>query len=399
MSVRKLFPQDSPEHERNRPVPVSRGSTASRAAILNAVSKSVGFCNTISIKLAAACRYPDYSLSPGGTSPEAGPAGTSEEKRTVSPPPTGRDEEAEHVYVEALRFWEQTAGDFPDVPGYRTTLSGVQLAYAQALMESGRAHDAAQLMAQVEPRTAEEYLWRGQVSRKLGELDKALADYDKAVELGLENAWLFRDRGEIHCAYGTESHGEPQVFTWEVTDPPDMITADGDPATGARGVGSVSVKIWHDGELIHEASSAYDEPDAPDSVYGSFNFDSYGLGTFTIDVTATDDNDDWDNPNTPGPDDALAATPASRSVEVTNDDPVAFPGVNQIVDEGAAVLFDGSGSFDADGDALSYSWDFGDPVDLTPGSGPTPSHVYTDNGTYQVTLTVDDGFGGLAMTR
>lgn len=58
--------------------------------------------------------------------------------------------------------------------------------------------------------------------------------------------------------------------------------------------------------------------------------------------------------------------------------------------EGSAVQFDGSASSDPDGDALTYSWDFGDG---NTGTGQAPTHAYGDNGVYTVTLTVDDGNG------
>jgi PKD repeat protein len=59
--------------------------------------------------------------------------------------------------------------------------------------------------------------------------------------------------------------------------------------------------------------------------------------------------------------------------------------------EGVAVAFNGSGSSDPDGNALTYDWDFGD--GSTHGTGATPSHTYVDNGVYTVTLTVNDGTG------
>ena len=50
--------------------------------------------------------------------------------------------------------------------------------------------------------------------------------------------------------------------------------------------------------------------------------------------------------------------------------------------------FDGSGSSDPDGDALTYSWDFGDG---NTGSDVTPCNIYAEAGIYDVCLTVNDG--------
>jgi chitodextrinase len=57
---------------------------------------------------------------------------------------------------------------------------------------------------------------------------------------------------------------------------------------------------------------------------------------------------------------------------------------------GETVLFDASRSYDPEGKGLTYSWDFGDG---SRGEGKTVTHVFADDGTYSVTLTVKDRFG------
>jgi len=75
---------------------------------------------------------------------------------------------------------------------------------------------------------------------------------------------------------------------------------------------------------------------------------------------------------------------------------VANAGAATYGNEGSAVSFDGRASSDADGDALTFTWSFGDGAS---GTGPTPSHVYVDDGTFTVTLRVSDGeFEAVATT-
>lgn len=57
------------------------------------------------------------------------------------------------------------------------------------------------------------------------------------------------------------------------------------------------------------------------------------------------------------------------------------------------VSLDASASSDPDGDALTYAWSFGDGVR---GGGRTIAHAFRRAGSYQVSLTVDDGKGGAA---
>jgi hypothetical protein len=61
----------------------------------------------------------------------------------------------------------------------------------------------------------------------------------------------------------------------------------------------------------------------------------------------------------------------------------------------ASFDFDGSASADPDGDLLNYRWDFGDGSSA---GGAKTAHAYASPGEYLVTLTVDDGNGGLSSS-
>ena len=64
---------------------------------------------------------------------------------------------------------------------------------------------------------------------------------------------------------------------------------------------------------------------------------------------------------------------------------------------GSATQFDASGAADPDGSIVRYDWDFGDGTVLRDG-GPSPRHVYTQPGTYTVTLIVTDNEGASTTT-
>ncbi|WP_147108755.1 PKD domain-containing protein [Tateyamaria sp. syn59] len=84
------------------------------------------------------------------------------------------------------------------------------------------------------------------------------------------------------------------------------------------------------------------------------------------------------------------STASDRMTVRVNAPPVAEAGPD-IETDALHVAFDGAGSADADGDALIYTWDFGD--GSPPRTGQKITHVYPRPGTFPVTLRVDDGTG------
>jgi PKD repeat protein len=83
----------------------------------------------------------------------------------------------------------------------------------------------------------------------------------------------------------------------------------------------------------------------------------------------------------------------TASVAPANDPPVADADGPHSGKAGFPITFDGSGSYDPDGDPLTYSWSFGDGG---VGAGVAPSHTYAAAGDYAVTLTVNDGYADSA---
>lgn len=109
---------------------------------------------------------------------------------------------------------------------------------------------------------------------------------------------------------------------------------------------------------------------APTHAYAS-------LGTYAVSLVVSDG--------------ALSSAAVTTTVAIANRAPVANPGGPYLGNNatGLVVAFDGSASYDPDGDPLTaYSWSFGDG---TIGSGPTPTHAYSGEGYYPASLSVSDG--------
>ncbi|MFV1968861.1 MAG: SdrD B-like domain-containing protein, partial [Pirellulaceae bacterium] len=162
----------------------------------------------------------------------------------------------------------------------------------------------------------------------------------------------------------SESHGLTNSIAWNIYD--------------ASGVSRVEVALFRDDELLDQFQAA-----ALDRVY----LDGYGLGTFRVELSATDgDTDGWVG-------DQLTAT-GSASLTVTNDPPSLFAGGPYLVEEGELLALDAIGSDVDPGDteSLVYAWDLdGDGLfDDADGSRPvitweeSVAAGLADDGTYTV---------------
>ena len=112
-------------------------------------------------------------------------------------------------------------------------------------------------------------------------------------------------------------------------------------------------------------------------------------GTYTVKLTVTD------------PDGLSASdTTTCTVVEPEQEPPPPPPNQSPVADVGGPysgkvgqkIYFSGAGSYDPDGRIVGYKWSFGDGAAATGGS---VTHVYSEPGTYTVTLKVTDDDGAV----
>ncbi len=107
-------------------------------------------------------------------------------------------------------------------------------------------------------------------------------------------------------------------------------------------------------------------------------------GNYTVTLTVIDNNGTSN----------IAKTYAIVMEEEVNVAPISDPGGPYKGKANEEITFDGSSSYDPDGEIISYIWDFGDG---STAEGKIVTHTYKKVGTYMVTLTVVDNGGKVSM--
>ncbi|MBL3655141.1 PKD domain-containing protein [Fulvivirga sediminis] len=176
--------------------------------------------------------------------------------------------------------------------------------------------------------------------------------------------------------YGEPSDGQPVN-----TAPTALFNAD--PV-----LGMAPLVVNFDGSVSFDADGdsltyAWDFGDSKKGSGAEVTHTYMASGTYTATLTVFDGQ---------ASDDYSLDIKVNSSDTVSNSIPVAAISASTTSGElPLAVTFDASSSTDADGDLLSYSWDF---ADGSQGTGVEVLHTFSEEGVYEVLLTVDDGNGG-----
>ncbi len=150
-------------------------------------------------------------------------------------------------------------------------------------------------------------------------------------------------------------------------------------------------------DLVCTITTPSTDPDAGDTI--TYTYEWYkdgviqaGLTTDTVDSSNTAKGEAWRCVVTPN--DGTADGPTDEDeVTILNSPPVANAGPDQMALIGTNVTLDGSGSSDADGDPLEYSWTQigGSNVTLSNPTAVNATFTPTEAGNYTFSLVVNDG--------
>lgn len=156
-----------------------------------------------------------------------------------------------------------------------------------------------------------------------------------------------------------------------------VIASTSIPGTAIEG-GAISLSaVATDAGTADVLSYSWDFGDGSTATGASVSHTWADDGTYTVRLRVNDDEN--------------ASVSTTATVVVSNASPTITLITAGSGAEGEALPFEGAATDAGVGDALTYTWDFGDGSTAT---GQTPAHTYADNGSYTVTLTVADADGG-----
>jgi RHS repeat-associated protein len=218
----------------------------------------------------------------------------------------------------------------------------------------------------------------GQVVADPRDFDNQLIQ--KPVTLSRNNFLVVLLLGRIHAGFTlriSEGNSPPvaQAGPDQTLHVGDLVQLDGSGSTDSDG--DSLTFTWR--LLSIPAGSAALLSDAA-AVMPTFNVDK--AGTYEIELRVHDGT--------------LESEPDRVLVSTVNSRPIADAGPDQTVPVAAAVVLDGSGSHDPDGDSLTYAWRLlahpdGSGAELSDPHSPTPTITPDRPGRYDIELSVNDG--------
>lgn len=219
-------------------------------------------------------------------------------------------------------------------------------------------------------------------------------DHDDKI---IEYLWQFGDEGKASGSQVDHAYKKPGVYTVLLTVRDDSGTSS-DTAENSLTIVVNDPPVAHAGpnQMVTDSAVTFDSSESidPDGTITAriwdFGDGSAGNGekpvyiyknpgTYLVTLTVTDDSG------------TSSAKDSATMTVVVNEKPIADAGMNQVAMPGESVEFDGSGSFDPDGEIKKYSWNFGDQTQGTDGVQAT--HAFEKPGIYTVRLKVFDNSG------